>query len=100
VRLAGIQINEADCRTLVDLMLRADGLAFVAPIFWMNFPAILRGWMERVFTYGFVYTMTRDAWLQGDLSGRQPLPKQRKALIIWCSRHRSISRNALEISVP
>jgi NAD(P)H dehydrogenase (quinone) len=32
----------------------ADGLAFVAPIFWMNFPAILRGWMERVFTYGFV----------------------------------------------
>ena len=60
----------------------ADGLAFVAPIFWMNFPAILRGWMERVFTYGFVYTMTREAWLQGDLSGRQPLLKQRKALIM------------------
>ncbi len=48
----------------------------------MNFPAILRGWMERVFTYGFVYTMTRDAWLQGDLSGRQPLLKHRKALIM------------------
>ena len=51
----------------------ADGLAFVAPIFWMNFPAILRGWMERVFTYGFVYTMSREGWLQGQLSGRQPL---------------------------
>ena len=60
----------------------ADGLAFVAPIFWMNFPAILRGWMERVFTYGFVYTMSRDGWLHGDLSGRQPLLKQRKALIM------------------
>ena len=60
----------------------ADGLAFIAPIFWMNFPAILRGWIERVFTYGFVYTMTRDAWLQGDLSGRQPLLKHRKALIM------------------
>lgn len=60
----------------------ADGLAFIAPIFWMNFPAILRGWMERVFTYGFVYTMTRDAWLKGDLGGRQPLLKQRKALIM------------------
>jgi NAD(P)H dehydrogenase (quinone) len=60
----------------------ADGLAFIAPIFWMNFPAILRGWVERVFTYGFVYTMTEDAWLQGDLSGRQPLLKHRKALIM------------------
>ena len=60
----------------------ADGLAFIAPIFWMNFPAILRGWMERVFTYGFVYTMTREAWLQGDLNGRQPLLKHRKALIM------------------
>jgi NAD(P)H dehydrogenase (quinone) len=60
----------------------ADGLAFIAPIMWMNFPAILRGWMERVFTYGFVYTMTRDGWLKGDLGGRQPLLKQRKALIM------------------
>jgi NAD(P)H dehydrogenase (quinone) len=60
----------------------ADGLAFIAPIVWMNFPAILRGWIERVFTYGFVYTMTRDGWLQGELSGRQPLLKQRKALIM------------------
>ncbi len=36
----------------------ADGLAFIAPIYWMNFPAMLRGWVERVFTYGFVYTMS------------------------------------------
>jgi NAD(P)H dehydrogenase (quinone) len=60
----------------------ADGLAFIAPIFWMNFPAILRGWIERVFTYGFVYTMTRDGWLQGDLSGRQPRLEHKKALIM------------------
>jgi NAD(P)H dehydrogenase (quinone) len=42
----------------------ADGLAFIAPIVWMNLPVMLRGWVERVFTYGFVYTMTRDAWLE------------------------------------
>ena len=60
----------------------ADGLAFIAPIYWMNFPAILRGWIERVFTYGFVYTMTHEAWLHGDLGGRQPLLKHRKALIM------------------
>ena len=60
----------------------ADGLAFIAPIYWMNFPAILRGWVERVFTYGFVYTMTPEAWRLGDLSGRRPLLKHRKALIM------------------
>jgi NAD(P)H dehydrogenase (quinone) len=60
----------------------ADGLAFIAPIIWMNFPAILRGWVERVCTYGFVYTMTREGWLEGDLSGRQPLLHHRKALIM------------------
>ncbi len=49
----------------------------------MNFPAILRGWMERVFTYGFVYTMTRDAWLQGDLRRQASRCwKHRKALIM------------------
>jgi NAD(P)H dehydrogenase (quinone) len=65
-----------------DRVAAADGLAFVAPIFWMNFPAILRGWMERVFTYGFVYTMTREGWLEGRLSGREPLMTHRKALIM------------------
>ena len=60
----------------------ADGLAVIAPIIWMNFPAILRGWVERVFTYGFVYTMTREGWLHGDLSGRQPLLQHRKAVIM------------------
>lgn len=48
----------------------------------MNFPAILRGRVERVFSYGFVYMMTEDGWLQGDLGGRQPLLKHRKALIM------------------
>jgi NAD(P)H dehydrogenase (quinone) len=60
----------------------ADGLAFIAPIYWMNLPAILRGWIERVFTYGFVYTMTREGWLHGELSGRQPLLWHEKALIM------------------
>jgi NAD(P)H dehydrogenase (quinone) len=48
----------------------------------MNLPAILRGWVERVFTYGFVYTMSEDGWLHGDLGGRKPLMKQKKALIM------------------
>ena len=63
------------------LVAEAEGLIFVAPVFWMGFPAILKGWFERVFAYGFAYTLTREGW-QGDLEGRVPLLSQEKALIL------------------
>ena len=33
-------------------LVNAQGLAFIAPVFWLHFPAILKGWFERVFAYG------------------------------------------------
>ena len=70
-----------DVRAQQALVAEADGLIFVAPVFWMAFPAILKGWFERVFTYGFAYTLTREGW-QGDLEGRVPHLSQEKALIL------------------
>jgi NAD(P)H dehydrogenase (quinone) len=70
-----------DVREQQALVAEAEGLIFVAPVFWMGFPAILKGWFERVFAYGFAYTLTREGW-QGDLSGRVPLLSQEKALIL------------------
>jgi len=70
-----------DVRQHQDRVARADGLVFVAPIYWMGVPAILKGWMERVFAYGFAYTLDRDGW-NGDLEGRVPLLTQQKGLII------------------
>jgi NAD(P)H dehydrogenase (quinone) len=63
------------------LVADAEGLVFVAPVFWMGLPAIIKGWIERVFTYGFAYTLTPDGW-RGDLSGRVPLLTQEKGLIL------------------
>jgi NAD(P)H dehydrogenase (quinone) len=60
---------------------RAEGLVFVTPVFWMGLPAILKGWFERVFAYGFAYTLTPDGW-RGNLDGRVPLLTQRKGLIV------------------
>lgn len=60
---------------------RAEGLIFIAPVFWMGFPAILKGWLERVFTYGFAYQLTPHGW-QGHLDGRVPLLTQQKGLIL------------------
>jgi NAD(P)H dehydrogenase (quinone) len=59
----------------------ADGLAFIAPVFWLHFPAILKGWFERVFAYGSAYELSDEGW-QGPASGRVPLMHQEKALVI------------------
>src|SRR5512134_3626766 len=59
----------------------ADALAFVAPVYFVGFPAILKGWIERVFTLGFAFGLNPEGW-RGDLSGRIPLLRHRKALIL------------------
>ena len=59
----------------------ADGLAFIAPVFWLHFPAILKGWFERVFAYGSAYALTDEGWA-GHCSGRVPLMHHDKALIM------------------
>jgi NAD(P)H dehydrogenase (quinone) len=60
---------------------RAQGLAFIAPVFWLHFPAILKGWFERVFSYGDAYALTSEGW-HGEVKGRVPLLHHEKALII------------------
>ncbi|MGE5048479.1 MAG: NAD(P)H-dependent oxidoreductase, partial [Deltaproteobacteria bacterium] len=60
---------------------RADALAFISPVWFVGFPAILKGWIERVFSLGFAFGMTTEAW-RGELWGRRPLLRHEKALII------------------
>jgi NAD(P)H dehydrogenase (quinone) len=59
----------------------ADGLALIAPVYWMGFPAMLKGWIERVFSYGFAYSLTPEGW-DGHVRGRVPLLRLQKALIL------------------
>lgn len=59
----------------------ADALAFVAPTYFVGFPAILKGWIERVFSLGFAFGLTAEAW-RGDLKGRLPLLRHKRALIL------------------
>lgn len=59
----------------------AQGLAFISPVFWCHFPAIMKGWFERVFAYGDAYAMTPVGW-RGEMKGRIPLLQHEKALII------------------
>jgi NAD(P)H dehydrogenase (quinone) len=59
----------------------ADALVFIAPVWFVGYPAILKGWFERVFTLGFAFGLTEAGW-RGDVRGRIPLLKHQKALII------------------
>ena len=59
----------------------ADVLVFITQVFWMHFPALVKGWMERVLTYGFAYKLNEKGW-RGDPDGRIPLLNIKKAIIM------------------
>jgi NAD(P)H dehydrogenase (quinone) len=70
-----------DVRLQQEKVSRADALAFIAPVWFVGFPAMLKGWIERVFTLGFAFSLTSAGW-RGDLGGRRPLLHHKKALVI------------------
>jgi NAD(P)H dehydrogenase (quinone) len=70
-----------DVRAQWEKVSRAQGLAFIAPVFWLGFPAILKGWFERVFSYGDAYALTAEGW-EGYTRGRVPLLRHEKALVV------------------
>ncbi|OOW83173.1 NAD(P)H oxidoreductase [Xanthomonas axonopodis pv. clitoriae] len=39
---------------------RADALVLVFPIYWWSFPALLKGWIDRVFTLGWAFDESAD----------------------------------------
>ena len=43
----------------------ADTLIFIYPIWWMDRPAILKGWFDRCFTRGFAFTSKGEGLLGG-----------------------------------
>ena len=43
----------------IDLVLWADLVMLQFPLWWFGMPAILKGWMDRVFAYGALYTGSR-----------------------------------------
>jgi NAD(P)H dehydrogenase (quinone) len=71
----------ADARSQWEKVKRAQGLVFIAPVIWLGFPAILKGWFERVFSYGDAFALTSDGWA-GQVRGRVPLLRHEKALVI------------------
>ncbi|MDS4022435.1 MAG: NAD(P)H-dependent oxidoreductase [Candidatus Competibacter sp.] len=62
----------ADTRREQDAIRWARGLVFVYPIWWFGPPAILKGWIDRVFTRKFAFDFGPDG-MQGLLTHERAL---------------------------
>jgi NAD(P)H dehydrogenase (quinone) len=81
IRLLRERFQPKDVLAQQQKVARAEALAFIAPVHFLSFPAILKGWLDRVWTPGFAYDLTPEAW-RGDINGRRPRLSHEKALIL------------------
>jgi NAD(P)H dehydrogenase (quinone) len=49
-----------EVKTEMDKVIWADFLLFQFPLWWFSFPAIMKGWIDRVFAMGFSYEIRRN----------------------------------------
>ncbi|XP_069072094.1 NAD(P)H dehydrogenase [quinone] 1-like isoform X2 [Pleurodeles waltl] len=50
----------------------ADLIIFQFPLYWFGMPAIMKGWIERVFLHGFAYTL-QTMYKSGPLKGKKAI---------------------------
>ncbi|EIF30869.1 putative NADPH-quinone reductase (modulator of drug activity B) [Burkholderia sp. Ch1-1] len=67
----------ADVAKAQDEIRAADVLAVIYPLWWMSMPAMMKGYIDRVFARGFAYESSHGA-VRGLLGGK-------KAVLITCS---------------
>ncbi|KPY40074.1 Dehydrogenase [Pseudomonas syringae pv. primulae] len=64
-------------------LLWADAVIFQFPLWWFSMPAILKGWVERVYAYGFAYGVgehSESHW--GDRYGEGSMAGKRAMLVV------------------
>jgi NAD(P)H dehydrogenase (quinone) len=72
--------HRADILREQEKLLWADTVIFQFPLWWFSMPAIMKGWVERVYTYGFGYGVGEhsdqrwgDRYGEGTLEGRRAM---------------------------
>ena len=81
-------------------LLRADAMIFLFPLWWFSMPAILKGWIDRVYAFGFGYGVgehSEKRW--GDRYGEGALKGKRALLIVttggWAEHYSERGINGL-----
>jgi NAD(P)H dehydrogenase (quinone) len=73
----------ADVKAEQEKLLWADVLILQFPLWWYSMPAILKGWVDRVYAYGFAYGVGEHSdkhW--GDRFGEGTLAGKRAMLVV------------------
>lgn len=70
----------ADVKAEQEKMLWADAVILQFPLWWFTMPAILKGWVDRVFSYGFAYGVGEhndrrwgDRYGEGRMDGKRAM---------------------------
>lgn len=72
----------SDIKTEQDFINWADVIHIIYPVWWVGFPAILKGYIDRVFHYGFAYSFDKTGLVKhltgkkGFLYSSHGMPKQ------------------------
>ena len=61
----------ADIKTEQDFISKADVITMIYPIWWTGLPAILKGYIDRVLSYGFAYAYGEDGSIDKFLTGKK-----------------------------
>ncbi len=71
-----------DVSTEQEKLLWADVVIFQFPLWWFSMPAILKGWIDRVYAYGFAYGVGGSEGKQWDRYGEGTLKGRRAMLVV------------------
>ncbi|TFW19448.1 NAD(P)H-dependent oxidoreductase [Duganella callida] len=75
--------HRADILREQEKLLWADTVIFQFPLWWFSMPAIMKGWVERVYTYGFGYGVGEHSDVRwGDRYGEGTLAGKRAMLMV------------------
>lgn len=68
LRRMGSGVTEPEIKAFQDRILAARGLAFLFPVWWFGPPAILKGFVDRVFQENFAFRFLPGGLVEGLLS--------------------------------
>lgn len=62
-----------EIKTEMEKLERADLVVFNFPLWWFSFPAIMKGWVDRIFASGFAYGDGKGIYCAGAFKGKKAL---------------------------
>jgi len=60
-----------DIQSEQEAIKKADKVVFQFPMYWFNAPSILKEWMDKVYSLGFAFDVTKEGYERRELEGRE-----------------------------